>query len=491
MSSPIHQQNQQFLPHLLSNSPLKPGSYYFQSDDLSQQFIYNDRQDELNPLECQAGGSGAASAHDDDFIVPVSQNANFSTSSSTTGQLKFPPKLIQQPQFSASAPPSAAPGSSSIYNNDTQANLFPPLEFTPVAAHQQLPESISSSTIDSMPYLTSSVSDSSITTTTTSTTAATTASPISFQNMMTPRNSRNRRLSVSLTPLTNLYQTPLQQQHNQHNQQQPLAPIMQEKSPKVTSASTKIAKHRRTRSRLSLDANGCASIVTLGSHKKSVSSPSNNGTNPFYTPPTFLSTNSPVPTTPLKTPSSSINLGQLSSLNLASLGSSTAGFGDFDNFESISPQMLLSHDQLASAEQHHHHHHSQQHHHSHHSHAEKSTIDIINEKLTKSQSSINLAALTLLDKNDPYSITKFDILQPRERKFKKSKSTNSIDSEVKKNHKCPICDKAFQRPEHVKRHMRSHSSDKPYECDEAGCCKKFNRADNLKAHLRKFHNRNV
>ncbi|CAK7909138.1 hypothetical protein CAAN3_10S04874 [[Candida] anglica] len=59
----------------------------------------------------------------------------------------------------------------------------------------------------------------------------------------------------------------------------------------------------------------------------------------------------------------------------------------------------------------------------------------------------------------------------------------------KKKHPCPLCDSRFQRPEHVKRHMKSHSKEKPFECDEPECGKRFNRKDNLKAHLKKIHKR--
>lgn len=59
----------------------------------------------------------------------------------------------------------------------------------------------------------------------------------------------------------------------------------------------------------------------------------------------------------------------------------------------------------------------------------------------------------------------------------------------KKKHPCPLCHARFQRPEHVKRHMKSHSSEKPFECDEPNCGKRFNRKDNLKAHLKKIHQR--
>lgn len=54
-----------------------------------------------------------------------------------------------------------------------------------------------------------------------------------------------------------------------------------------------------------------------------------------------------------------------------------------------------------------------------------------------------------------------------------------------KMHQCPLCGSRFQRPEHVKRHMRSHSSEKPYSCTI--CNKRFNRNDNMKLHERKIH----
>lgn len=68
---------------------------------------------------------------------------------------------------------------------------------------------------------------------------------------------------------------------------------------------------------------------------------------------------------------------------------------------------------------------------------------------------------------------------------------NTANFDPKKKHACPLCQARFQRPEHVKRHMKSHSSEKPYECDEPNCGKRFNRKDNLKAHLKKIHQRKV
>lgn len=64
---------------------------------------------------------------------------------------------------------------------------------------------------------------------------------------------------------------------------------------------------------------------------------------------------------------------------------------------------------------------------------------------------------------------------------------NAPPGKKKKNHECPLCGLRFQRPEHVKRHMRSHSKEKPFHCDQPNCGKRFNRSDNLKAHLKKIH----
>lgn len=64
---------------------------------------------------------------------------------------------------------------------------------------------------------------------------------------------------------------------------------------------------------------------------------------------------------------------------------------------------------------------------------------------------------------------------------------DSKDIDPKKKHKCPLCFARFQRPEHVKRHLKSHSDEKPFECDFPNCDRRFNRKDNLKAHLKKIH----
>ncbi|ORX57580.1 hypothetical protein DM01DRAFT_238577, partial [Hesseltinella vesiculosa] len=59
-----------------------------------------------------------------------------------------------------------------------------------------------------------------------------------------------------------------------------------------------------------------------------------------------------------------------------------------------------------------------------------------------------------------------------------------------KLHVCHVsqCQRRFKRLEHLKRHMRIHTLERPFACTFPNCHKTFSRSDNLSQHL-KTHQR--
>lgn len=70
----------------------------------------------------------------------------------------------------------------------------------------------------------------------------------------------------------------------------------------------------------------------------------------------------------------------------------------------------------------------------------------------------------------------------------KSITTNALgpSNSSKVQHQCFDCKKFYSRAYHLKRHMHTHSEERPYSCEHCG--KRFNRADHLRLHRQQHSN---
>ncbi|KAI8091468.1 uncharacterized protein B0P05DRAFT_463314 [Gilbertella persicaria] len=67
-------------------------------------------------------------------------------------------------------------------------------------------------------------------------------------------------------------------------------------------------------------------------------------------------------------------------------------------------------------------------------------------------------------------------------------TTEVLDSKPKKTtetkYSCSYCNKGFSRPSSLRIHTYSHTGERPFECPEVGCSRKFSVQSNMRRHLR-------
>ncbi|CAO3658584.1 unnamed protein product [Umbelopsis vinacea] len=70
-------------------------------------------------------------------------------------------------------------------------------------------------------------------------------------------------------------------------------------------------------------------------------------------------------------------------------------------------------------------------------------------------------------------------------------SSSDTKSNSIRAYNCPLssCNRAFKRLEHLKRHMRTHTCERPYQCPSCG--KRFSRSDNLSQHQKTHEKQRV
>ncbi|KAF7719580.1 Sexual development transcription factor SteA-like protein [Penicillium ucsense] len=91
---------------------------------------------------------------------------------------------------------------------------------------------------------------------------------------------------------------------------------------------------------------------------------------------------------------------------------------------------------------------------------------------------------TAMESAMPHNSGRSDRAGPGPARRARSATMMEVGPYPQKSHSCPIpsCGRLFKRLEHLKRHVRTHTQERPYPCPY--CSKAFSRSDNLAQHRR-------
>jgi hypothetical protein len=92
---------------------------------------------------------------------------------------------------------------------------------------------------------------------------------------------------------------------------------------------------------------------------------------------------------------------------------------------------------------------------------------------------------------EPVKILSITTIPPQIEETKKSeeKKPRKLGKKEPKIHKCYICDKVFRGLNDLRKHLRIHSDERPYQCQH--CMKKFRQGGCLKNHIASQHGTDV